>query len=236
MSSAPSLRGLSRQREADARARPGLARFCMARQLKRPRHPQANLDAETSLRLRRLRGGQRGLPAEADACCRLLFARRASRRATDLGERGLGHAQPVRPAPAWTALAAPAFAAAGVVGISNRHGKQQEQAKNEDDSGTYRHLPHHVHSPTENVHVLFSQGKTPRLYPRRTCSLALPSNPTNPAIRVARGLIGCASTSDIGGNVPRALRGIARPSRTTGNGFSEFRASWGLLAGRRQTA
>jgi hypothetical protein len=42
---------------------------------------------------------------------------------TDLSERGL-HAQPVRPAPVWTALAAAATATAGVVGISNRHEQQ----------------------------------------------------------------------------------------------------------------
>ena len=93
---------------------PRSARSCMARKLRRPRHQQA------ILRLRWLRGGQCRLPAEADACCRFLLARRPCRRAAGGGEGRLRHAGAVGAPPARTAFAAAAFAAAGVVGVGAR--------------------------------------------------------------------------------------------------------------------
>src|SRR5215468_7631574 len=72
--------------------------------------------------------------------------------------------------------------------MSNRHGKEQEQAKNEDDSGTHRHLPH-VHSPPaapENVHVLFPQEKTEKIGQNRLSSAQKSRENPRKRLRIAQ--------------------------------------------------
>src|SRR5262249_25923778 len=125
----------------------------MARQLKRPRHPQANLDAETYC------GCACFGAASADCLPKQTRVADSCLHGAPAGVPQTFTHSPSGPRQPWTAFAAAATATAGVVGISNRHGKQH-------DSGTHRHLPRHVHSPPpqpENVHVLFSQEKTEKI-------------------------------------------------------------------------
>src|SRR5215469_15958322 len=73
--------------------------------------------------------------------------------------------------------------------MSNRHGKEQEQAKNEDDSGTHIRISLTcIHPPAapKNVHVLFSHEKTEKIGQNRLSSAQKSRENPRKRLRIAQ--------------------------------------------------